>query len=390
MKRPGQVLALVLALGLFLLALILLFHWRIERGDLFPDYSSLRADERGTRAFRDALQILPGMSAESRTAPLAALPATPDRTLFLAGIERSQWPDLPVDAIDALDAAVRAGSRLIIGFAPDRPAAAPPSKPKGKEEPAGPKKPAAAKPPLVAPGPAVIRLRWGLALADAAAPAAAHVRRAEGAPSGLPPTLAWTGTAAFTTEADAGWRALYSGRGGPAVLERPLGAGTIVVLGDSFPLTNEALQRDRQSPFLAWLVGPNHRVVFDETHLGVALESGPATLARRYRLGAAVATFILVALLYAWQRSAVFVPPEEEVRDIILRYHPAEALQALLKRSVAPEALPGAFLAEWKQTARKQDWRRVEEAVHGAPDAISAYNAATRALRRRPPHPLSL
>ncbi|HEY1847913.1 MAG TPA: DUF4350 domain-containing protein [Opitutaceae bacterium] len=390
MKDYRPVAALVLVLGAFVGALALLFHWRVQRGDVFPPYSSLRADEVGTKALRDALAALPGISGESRTAALASLATVPDRTLILAGIRRSEWTDLDPDSIDALDAAIRAGGRLVLGFAPEPP---PPSEApwmqKAREEAPAEKKGPVVRARVVPAGLAVIRRRWGIAL-DKAGPTATDLKfvklGADGA-AGLPRTLPWDGALAFEAAEGSGWRVVYSGGGRPAVLERSLGAGSIVVLGDSFLLTNEALRRSRQPEFLSWLVGSGHRVVFDETHLGVAQRSGAATLARRYRLGAAALTLALVAALYAWQQAANFLPSEEESRDIILRYHPAEALQALLKRSIPPAGLTRACVDEWKQTARRPDWPRVDEAVRGAPDPVSAYNAATRALRRRSPPP---
>src|ERR1700691_3872037 len=104
MKDRLQGAALALALGAFLGGLALIIHWRVERGDVFPEHSSLRADESGTRALREALATIPGMTAAARTASLASLAATPRRTLILAGLRRGSWQDIQVDSIDALDA----------------------------------------------------------------------------------------------------------------------------------------------------------------------------------------------------------------------------------------------------------------------------------------------
>lgn len=388
MKDYRSMAALALVLSAFVGALVLLFHWRIQRGDVFPEYSSLRADEAGTKALRDALRGLPAISAESRTASLSSLRAEPDRTLILAGIRRSEWEALDLESIDALDAAVRAGSRLVLGFVPDPPSpAVSPSEETAASKASADKKETAAKSNAVPAGLAVLRRRWGISLAktDPKATPARFVRLAAGGPSAMPGMLPWNGALAFETAEGSGWRAVYAVGRRSTILERALGSGSIVVLGDSFLLTNEALRRSRQPEFLAWLVGSGRRVDFDETHLGVALRSGAATLARRYRLGPAVLTLALLAALYAWQQAATFAPPEEESRDIILRYHPAQALQALLKRSIAPAALTAACIEEWRPSARPPDRRRVDQAVQGAPDSLSAYNAATRALRRRDP-----
>ena len=52
--------ALGLVLAVFVAGLILLFRLRLGQGDVFPAYSSLRADPLGTLALHDSLAQLPG------------------------------------------------------------------------------------------------------------------------------------------------------------------------------------------------------------------------------------------------------------------------------------------------------------------------------------------
>ena len=48
---------------------------------------------------------------------------------------------------------------------------------------------------------------------------------------------------------------------------------------DSYFLSNEAIRKERHADLLAWLVGLNARVLFDETHLGVSESPGVAASA---------------------------------------------------------------------------------------------------------------
>ena len=66
MKHHGPLVALIAALALLVAGLGLLFHWRLGQGDLFPAYSSLRADPLGTRALHDSLALVPGRRVERR------------------------------------------------------------------------------------------------------------------------------------------------------------------------------------------------------------------------------------------------------------------------------------------------------------------------------------
>ena len=64
---------LLAAVILLCAALGWLFQLRLGGGDLYPNYSSLRADALGTRALYDALGLVPGMAVDRDYRPLAKL-----------------------------------------------------------------------------------------------------------------------------------------------------------------------------------------------------------------------------------------------------------------------------------------------------------------------------
>ena len=384
MRHHGPLVALAAVLALLATGLITLFRLRLAHGDLFPIYSSLRADPLGTRGLHDGLAQVPGLRVERRLKPLATLEAAPPRTLVLAGLTVAQWRDFSVDDFNALDAAVRAGSRVVIALraqlADDADAPVAGTKPRtGKKSAEKSDRP---RPAVVR---ADLRRLWGVTVKERTLidPGEGAARVGEG---DLPRSVAWKSDVFFAAEQGVEWRTLYR-RGGEAVLvERTLGRGTIVLAGDSYFLSNEALQRDRPTALLTWVVGPNPRVVFDESHLGVAVRPGIAALARRYGLAGAFFTLLLFAALVVWRRMALFVPPAEEEREIALAYHPAAGLEALLHRAVPAGELAAACAAEWQRTARPGDAARVAAAFAAAPKDSSAaalHTAASRALRRR-------
>ncbi|MBL9189334.1 MAG: DUF4350 domain-containing protein [Opitutaceae bacterium] len=380
---------------------------RISQGDVFPAYSSLRADPLGTRVLHDSLALLPGLAVERRFKPLARLDPAPPRTIVLAGFRSESWGRFSIEDYSALDAAVREGARLVIAFhavtTEDKPTPARGEKgkaaqrkktapPEQKQEPAPP----ASDPgeaPLPEPAAKAARKRqtvdlaerWGLEVRTATIPL-----RDPGAwralPGDWPDTIGWASDLRLIGKNDAGWTTLYGRGSEPVLVERALGRGTIVVAGDAYFLSNEGLQRNPPTTLLAWIVGSHPRVVFDESHLGVVEDTGIAALARRYGLASAFFTLLLLAALWVWQRMALFVPPPEESHEVALSYHPAAGLEALLRRSVPAGELGAACAAEWKRTGRPGDVARVEAAIAAAPKKSSAaalHNLALRALRRR-------
>lgn len=414
MKRRRALVVLSMILFAAVAGVLVLFRLRLGQGDSFPVYSSLRADPLGTRALHDGLDLLPEFHVERHLKVLESLPLLPPRTIVLAGLDTRRWHRFRERDFEALDAAVRAGSRLVITMRaesasddadpsnarkgtdwddPEEDAPEPnrdpaPSKEKAEKPSADPgksdqpeKRPSRPRARYVDP-----QGRWGIELKerwlfdrDAGA-----VRAALASPA-LPESIAWRSDLHFAPNSAAPWRTLYTRANEPVLVERGHGLGSIVLAADSYFLSNECLQRERSTELLAWVIGPHRHVVFDEYHLGVIETPGIAALARRYGLGGAFVTFLLLAALFVWQRTAIFVPPTAELPELALNYHPAAGLESLLRRAVKADELAAVCTAEWKRTAKENDVRRVEAAIAAEPGrtSVERYNSALRVLRRR-------
>jgi len=398
MRHLAQSLLLVVALGATALGFAALHRLRVAKGDVFPPYSSLRADPLGTRALHDSLAALPGIRVERGFLPFGDLRAAPQRTIIVAGLTTAQWGSLTRDQFAGLEEAVKRGSRLVLAlradFAEEAGAPAKPAsgkadaRPKAPEGPPPEETPPEAKPETpydVAPIAADLRRLWGIEFSKIGRISYEKGATLEkGAPAGLPASIRWKSDICFSASNPA-WRPVYRALGKPVVLEMRHGRGSVVVAGDAYLLSNEALLKDRHTDLLSWLVGPNSRVEFDEGHLGVFEDADVATLVRRYGLSGAVATLLLLALLFVWRRTAPFVPPPEESPEVMLDCSHTKALEYLLARSIAPERLIEACASEWKATAAPSAASRVGAALAssaGSPPA-AAYNAAVAALARR-------
>ncbi len=381
---------IVLALAAIILAvfgygLLRLFELRFEAGDVYPPYSSLRADPLGAKAYYESLQSLNGISVARNFKPLEKLEGRGGTTLLLVGAAGpSRWPR-------ELEHFVLGGGRLVVTFEGSE---REPGKPTRKVDPEVQEMERLWKLETVSPEDWGATFEWEKRRRgdDRNAPNEAFLREGDA----LPKTLHSRSRLAFTS-LDPSWRVLYE-RGDRAVLiERPLGAGTVVLFSDSYFLSNEALRDDRHPELLAWLVGSSSRVVFDETHLGVAEDPGVAALVRKYRLEWVAAALLVLAGLFAWQGAVRFLPPRGEERGPEAAWvegkDSATAFVNLLRRNIAQRDILNTCATEWEKSlgqapgwspARLEKAREAMRTFEALPprqrDPVSAYESIRRIL----------
>lgn len=389
MNRRSSLIFLVLIATGFVVGLAWLFRLRLSGGDVYPTYSSLRADPLGTRAFYEALVDQPELHVTRWLKPLH-LVAPDAQTFILAGMTREAWQDLSTQDAQALDDAAIAGARVVVVFAaelePEVPAT--PSKFEIAEKERSEKEKAkriSELPDRLRP--ADWSTRWNVTLGrrrildrDLGA------MRRTAAPTTLPLHVPWKSDLYFKVPTPDPWTAIYTRGNSPVVLERLRGKGSIVLATDAFFLSNEAMTDRRFPSLLTWLIGPNRTITFVESHLGLAEEVGIATLARRYGLAGSFFVLVFAFALWVWKRMALFVPPSPTAEQLSLTYHQTAGLEALLRRAVPPKQLLATCVAEWKAGSRQTEASRVEAAAAQLPSDASpaaAYNAIVRALKTR-------
>ena len=333
-----------------------LFAIRFEAGDVYPAYSSLRADPLGTKALHDSLGSLPGRRVDRLYRPLSRLEDSRDTTVFWLGDSHTTLPDPDWRNF------VRGGGRLVVAWVPTQFIERPRTNASGplpwqqaryRKGPLLPTGSDSLKPEDVA-----FRSNWKVDLGFVPLAGMSVAFKSEPATLAadlpLPAEVAWHSTVCFTN-LHADWVPIYERQGRPVVVERRIGEGTVVLSTDAWLLSNEALRGDRAPDLLMWLAGGNRTVLFDERHLGVEVSPGLATMMRRYRMHGLVGALLFLALLFLWQNAATFLPrqtaqPAGTVVADVLGRDAASGFVNLLRRGVRPGDLLKVCFAEWKHS----------------------------------------
>jgi hypothetical protein len=388
-----------------------LLSLRYEVGDVYPPYSTLRSDPLGSRALYDAFDELPEVRCRRNFEVLERMGSGADTSLFILGAD---WDDFDLTEEDEallLDRFMKSGGRLVVVFRgrlgesifrqSSRKAGA--RRLSLRKPQSGPPKPAGSKIQL--------EKRWGIGLdyptfptnsiAEDGTIKPVIVSRAEG-PTALPGTLEWRSAMVFKVHTNTvppeAWRHVYLRDGNPVVAERSFGRGSLVLMSDAFLVSNEALWKDRQVEVLRWLAGSSRRLIFDETHLGVAEKAGIATLFRRYQLFWVVGAALVVFGLAIWRNSSPLVPTLDDDPVALAREgrDSRSGLVNLLRRTIPPAEVLGYCFREWRKSgqARRQvsaeRLRKAEMLAAGAEPTpggkthpVEVYREIARTLRKR-------
>jgi hypothetical protein len=392
-RRAPVIISLVVLVAAFVWGVVHLFALRFAGGDVYPEYSSLRADPVGTKVFFESLHHVTDARARRNFRAPQYLPEGRDATLFVFG--------LPSDELQSdeqeyrkLDAFVRNGGRLVVTLYPQF------AKPRFWGKTTMTNNPAFKPQGHGEEHPVDLTEKWGCKLEFQPVPRGKKmefdpVTVTALLPQQFPAPLSWHSSLVFTN-LSFDWTAIYARGTDPVMIERRLGKGTIVLATDSYFASNEALQKEREPRLLAWLAGANHDIIFDEAHLGVHESTGIAALARRYNLHGGVFALVALAALFIWKNSLSFVPATDEKSAAaeIRGRESAAGFVNLLRRSIPSDQLMQACLNEWhksRQLDRRASPRKLERvrAVldnHNTavkPDAVETYNQISRILNEK-------
>ena len=304
------------------------FTTRLETGESFPQYSTYRADPKGLKALYESLRATDLLNVSRRLQFSKTLPSGAHQVLFIAGV-RADQQSISEEDTRFLDNWLATGGRLIIALRPDENQtahrqSAPRANQEGSEE-----------------TPSILwqtqLRRWGIRIvplsdipsSTAHSPVFGTISR-------------WLGRNSFD-RLTADWKVIAFQGNKEVIVERPFdalslahgkptdalsldhgvpfdalpltpgrpadhGGGSLVLMADSYPLSNEALAADRNTGFLLWLIDDRRNILFDETHLGLSEQPGIMALAQRYGLQGALISLVAVLLLFIWKCQYTLVP----------------------------------------------------------------------------------
>ena len=389
MKKSLLTFTLVLLIaGGFCAGLARLFALRYASGDVYPPYSTLRADPLGAKVLHDALAEVPGVETRRNFLALKKLkPAAPITLVYLGTPHLSYWTEREFEEFQRH---VSNGTRAVIAFLPfekepdprtaarddaraktekmERENIEPKAKPKNakKDKDAKDAKDAKDKKDdeetdersgLLSFAEFGKRLGFQFEFLPPNKERS-YDRRAyvfvPGAP--LERDLTWH-TALYFSKLAPEWKPLYLAESQPVLVERSYGRGSIVLASDSFLFSNEALRRERHPQLLARVFNGPSPVIFDEEHLGVRDDPGLAQLAVKYRLQGVVVSLVLIAALFVWKNATRFIPAYEEAADrgeVVSARDSAQGFENLLHRAIPPAGLLEACADQWRRTFGRQ------------------------------------
>ena len=295
---------IVLLAFVFTYGLIRAFSIRFAAGDVYPDYSSLKASPTGAKLFYDSLSRTPGLTVTRNYSPLVYSDES-DAAIFLLAVNAGVFGGAVQTYVDPLERLANRGNRVVVSMTWD-----------------GLKKPEIAE---------AIEKRW-------------HIKIAYDTPR----------KRLYFSAAD-DWRVLDRDGDKIFAIERDFQKGAVVLFSESGDFSNQSVVKlDRLGPISA-AIGSKSRVIFDEEHFGIGESGTVVGLARRYRLGGMALGFALCTALFIWRNAASFPPPAEAVRRETLSGRTSiSGLYTLLRRHIKPADLAAVCWNEWLTGNRRE------------------------------------
>ena len=433
LKRPAILCASLLFAAVLVFGLVRLFDLRFDRGDIYPPYSTLRADPLGASVLYESLGRVPSVTVQRYFEETLKNDDGHAHALFVLGAQPDSLAWLGRSEFDTLQRFVYNGGRVVIAYSPEASTPwssnvshtnetesstydgkSPRRRSHKKADPdgvesggktnstsdmdslAGTNSVNSTNFPLIIKGKhlrnarrhgkspdqqddqdqqekddlkaemlnyADLSKKWGFEFEfkDLGTNEDGQIEfpnaRLVAASRDLPALLVIHTGLCFTNLTN-GWTTVYQrDKGVPVVVERKIGAGSVVLVADAYPLSNEAMYKDRSAPLLAWLLGSGRDAVFDEAHLGLVEQPGMATLMRRYQLHGLIFSLLVVAGLFVWKNSISLVPPHAETQaaagPVITGRDSASGFVNLVRRGVAPAEIINVCFAEWKKSGAR-------------------------------------
>jgi len=323
-RKSAQILAVIAISCALLAGLVSIVQNRAVQPESYPTFSSYRTLPEGVSVLYEALRHSSNMTAERNIKPLGAAHFD-NAAILMLGILPAALNENDMEEL------AHQGNRVIIGLLPHRNRFIQPD-----------------NDPLER-----LQKRWDIRL-DFVRLTDFRDDEEEALTPGWPMYFAQA----------KGWDTLREDNGRRVVIQRAFGKGTIVLLTNSFLLTNAAMVDDRQTTFISNLIGPVHQAIFDETHFGIEETGSIAALARRYRLQGLALGLVFVSLLFIWKSAAGFPPaPPLRPTQAVTGEDSAAAFLNLLRRNIGRDDILATCVEEWRKMYQRKAGSSLQVAI---------------------------
>jgi hypothetical protein len=319
--------------ALFAVVGVQMFKTRAEVNGVYPEYSSFRADPKGYRILFETLSRLASVHVERSVKPLGEVPSGNRKILVVAGLLPSP---LPADQMKIFNDWMTSGGTLLVAFNSQQ---FEPNEEKNRRVPVQPEDKSLH-------GEVDKAESWGIRIFWSKQSLVSQLQS-----NLFAEQSSWAGHL-YIQPTTSDWEVLAKARDLPVVLQRKFGAGKLLVLADSYPLSNIALAAHRNAALVSWLFPQHSTILFDETHFGIVEHPSIIGLARRYGLDGAFVAILCLAVLYLWASRYSLKP----VRRVQADSEPAvrgiggnEIFTNLLRRTLPAKDLCAICLQIWKQ-----------------------------------------
>jgi hypothetical protein len=350
-----NVIILLIMLSVFCSGVLLLLNLRFEKGDLYPVYSTLRADPVGTRALYESLEQIEGLSVERNfekpemlscsSSTVLFIGVTPDilqkDSTFVTAVKTlvtrknrivlavAQGSDFSRMAIDTVESEIDSVPKSLLGLM---------CKKNSKNDTV-----------VISSKPLFSKMNW-------------------------------PGNIVFCV--DSSWEPIVTKGSSMLLGEKEIGKGKIILINSSFNLCNQGLRKNKitngSNPLIPYLIGSSQTVIFDEWHTGIAHEMGISGLIRKF--GFAPVIFVASGwfLLFVWglHGKKLQMKPSNEI--LSCDHASQDSMKLLLSTHISNEQLIDTCKNEWRTSFPK---RQIPEA--DGMNSIDTYNSLCKQISLR-------
>jgi hypothetical protein len=352
----------VIVIAGFILGLVNLIWMRLEGGEAYSHYSSLRADPLGTKVLYRAMEEISTVIVSRNYRSPEELRGNVNMSFIVAGLNSGSSFLIQDREVHALETIAMEGGRIIL---------------------------------LLHPRSERFLTQKAFGLSFGALINSSEIEHSIAVSShrelDLPQNIGWHDNTYFT-ETPEYWTSIYELNGYPVIIERSMGKGSIVIATDSYLFSNEAMQKQRQPKLVSWILGGRRQVIFDEYHLGVIKNKGISSLVRKYDLYGVLVALLALAALFIWKNSTSLVPAVS-VKDedsYVSDMDHCSGIVSLLKRNIPNDEIIDACLKEWNKSTQDGDELLFEQVIENPLDTkltrnpVDAYYEISKKISERP------